>query len=130
MIPRANLEAIDEAVIQQLIGDEVRESRTLDFKDRHDLSRDGKQALAEDVCAFANTVGGDLVFGLTAPDGTAGEIRPVQIENLDDELQRLTNFLRDATEPRVTTALLSRAVPLAGGATWSCYAWPRAPTPP
>ncbi|WP_369008110.1 ATP-binding protein [Trinickia symbiotica] len=56
------------------MDDEFRESHTLDFKDRLDLSKDGKQALAEDVCAFANTVGGDLVFGHSAPDGVAGEI--------------------------------------------------------
>ena len=115
MIPRAKLDDIDEAVIQQLIDDEVRESRTLDFKAQLDLTREGKQALAEDVCAFANTVGGDLVFGLTAPEGTADEIQPVVVENLDEELMRLTSFLRDATEPRVTTALLSHTVPLAAG---------------
>lgn len=115
MIPRAKLEDINETDIKRLVADEVREGRTLDFKETLDLSRDGRQALVEDVCAFANTVGGDLVFGLTAPDGTAGEIRPVVVDNLDDELLKLTNFLRDATEPRVSAALLHRAVPLATG---------------
>jgi hypothetical protein len=115
MIPRARLEEINEAVIRQLINDEFRESRTLDFKEQLDLTRDGKQALAEDVCAFANTVGGDLVFGVTAPGGIATEVRPVVTADLDAELLRLTSFLRDAVEPRVTTSLLSHAVPLADG---------------
>lgn len=115
MIPRPKLDDITEADIQRLIDDEFRESRTLDFKDRLDLSKDGKQALAEDVCAFANTVGGDLVFGLTAPEGTAAEIRPIVVENLDDELLKLTNFLRDSLEPRVGGSLLHHAVPLADG---------------
>jgi hypothetical protein len=46
MIPRARLDDIDAAVIRQLIDDEFRESRTLDFKEVLDLSRDGRQALA------------------------------------------------------------------------------------
>jgi hypothetical protein len=115
MIPRMRLEEIDEAVIRQLVDDEVRESRTLDFKAQLDLTRDGKQALAEDVCAFANTVGGDLVFGMTAPGGVATELQPVVVDDLDEQLLRLTSFLRDAVEPRVTTALLSHAIPLAAG---------------
>jgi hypothetical protein len=115
MIPRAKLDDIDEAVIQQLIDDEFRESRTLDFKEQLDLSDDGKKKLAEDVCAFANTVGGDLVFGLTAPDGTAGELRPVVVANLDEQLLRLTNFLRDALEPRISGSLSHHAVTLADG---------------
>jgi len=115
MIPHARLEDIDEAVIRQLIDVEFRESRTLDFKEQLDLTRDGRQALADDVCAFANTVGGDLLFGLAAPGGIATAIQPVVVADLDAELLQLTNYLRDAIEPRVTTALLSHAVPLAGG---------------
>lgn len=115
MIPRAKLDEIDEAVIRQLIQDEFRESRTLDFKAQLDLTDDGKKKLAEDVCAYANTVGGDLVFGLTAPEGTAAEIRPVMVDNLDEQLLRLTNFLRDALEPRVSGSLVHHAVPLADG---------------
>ena len=71
MIPRAKLDEIDETIIQRLIDDGFRESRTLDFKERLDLSKDGRQALAEDVCAFANAVGGDLVFGIREADGIA-----------------------------------------------------------
>ncbi|QCP50235.1 ATP-binding protein [Trinickia violacea] len=116
MIPRARLEDIDEAAIRQLIDHGVRESRTLDYKEQLDLSKDGRQALAEDVCAFANTVGGDLVFGIREADGVADEVMPLVIPNLDEELLKLTNFLRDVLEPRVTGSLLHRAVPLAAGA--------------
>jgi hypothetical protein len=82
--------------------------------------KDGRQALAEDVCAFANTVGGDLVFGMAVAtfDGdsaVASGIRPIVVDDLDAELLKLTSFLRDAVEPRVTTTLLSHALPLAGG---------------
>ncbi|MEM5344285.1 AlbA family DNA-binding domain-containing protein [Paraburkholderia azotifigens] len=115
MIPFARLEETDETVVRQLIDDEIRESRTLDYKVQLDLSKDGRQALAEDVCAFANTVGGDLVFGIREADGVADEVVPVILPNLDDELLKLTNSLRDAIEPRVSGGLLHQAVPLAAG---------------
>lgn len=119
MIPCARLDDIDEAVIRDLIAHRRREGRTLDFKAKLDLSDKGRQSLADDICAFANTVGGDLVFGMVGDrDGdsaVASDIDPIVVEDLDAELLKLTNFLRDAIEPRVTTTLLSHAVPLAGG---------------
>ncbi len=103
MIPQARIEAIDETVIRQLLG-VAREGRTLDFKEALDLSDAGRRALAEDVCAFANTVGGDFVFGIREQGGVADEIVPVKLENSDAALLQLTNALRDLVEPRVTTA--------------------------
>jgi hypothetical protein len=114
MIPQARIEAIDETAIRQLLG-VAREGRTLDFKEALDLSEAGRRALAEDVCAFANTVGGDLVFGIREQGGVADEIVPVKLENSDAALLQLTNALRDMVEPRVTTTLRSHAVRLAGG---------------
>jgi hypothetical protein len=46
---------------------------------------------------------------------TAAEVIPLDIADIDAQLLTLTNFLRDAVEPRVTTALLSHVVPLASG---------------
>jgi hypothetical protein len=118
MVPPARLDDIDEAVIRQLIDDQVRESRTLDYKAQLDLSDKGKQALAEDVCAFANTIGGDLVFGIECDlDDRAvpRAIQPVVVSDLDAQLLALVNSLRHSIEPRVTTALLAHPVPLAGG---------------
>jgi hypothetical protein len=45
----------------------------------------------------------------------ARAVRPIVVDDRDAELLKLTSFLRDAVEPRVTTALLSHAVPMAGG---------------
>jgi hypothetical protein len=106
--------SLRRTVIRQLADDEIGESRTLDFNEQLDLSLDGRQALAEDVCACANTVGGDLIFGMRETAGVASAPVPVVIADLDEELQ-LTNFLRDATEPPVTAGLLTRIVPIDGG---------------
>jgi hypothetical protein len=127
MIPRARLDDINEAVIRQLIDSECRESRTLDYKEQLDLSKDGRHALAEDVCAFANTVGGDLVFGMAVAtfDGdsaVASGIRPIVVDDLDAELLKLTSFLRDAVEPRVTPPSSATRSRWRAAATSSCYA--------
>ncbi|QBR03770.1 helix-turn-helix domain-containing protein [Paraburkholderia pallida] len=114
MIPQARLEGIDEKAVRQLLGI-AREGRTLDFKEALDLSDAGRRALAEDVCAFANTIGGDLVFGIREQGGVAEDIVPVELQNPDTALLQLTNALRDMVEPRVTTTLRSHVVRLAGG---------------
>jgi hypothetical protein len=109
MIPGARLEDITEADIQRLIDHSVREGRTLDFKDRLDLSDDGKRTLSEDVCAFANAIGGDLVFGLVPTDKREGDsavaqsIAPIHVPNLDVTLQTLVNTARDSLEPQLAT---------------------------
>ncbi len=120
MIPRPKLEDITEADIQRLIDHGVREGRTLDFKIAAELSKENRQGLAEDVCAFANTIGGDLVIGLEPFDKREGDsaaakaIDPVHVPNLDATLLDLVSSLRDSLEPRLAT-LHAHPVPLAVG---------------
>ena len=81
----------------------------LDFKVQLDLSKDGKQALAEDICAFANAFGGDLVIGLVSPDkrdgdtAVARDFAPLHVDNLDAVLLGLVSSLRDSLEPQLAT---------------------------
>ncbi|HVW53894.1 MAG TPA: ATP-binding protein [Trinickia sp.] len=120
MIPCPRVEDITEADIQRLVEHGAREDRMLEFKRELDLSRDGKQEVAEDACAFANAFGGDLVFGLEAFDKREGDsavaraIAPVRVPNLDATLLDLVNSLRDSLEPQLAT-LHAHPVPLAAG---------------
>ncbi|CAE6887681.1 helix-turn-helix domain-containing protein [Paraburkholderia domus] len=115
MIPRARLDAVTEADLQDLIDHGVRESRTLDYKRDWPAGRDARAELAKDVCAFANSLGGDLVFGMREEGGAAAEIVPLQFANLDADLLALTSALRDLLEPRVSGGLHAHPVPLANG---------------
>ncbi|WP_434116263.1 AlbA family DNA-binding domain-containing protein [Paraburkholderia caffeinilytica] len=115
MIPRARLDAVTEADLQALIDHGVRESRTLDYKRDWPADRDARLELAKDVCAFANSLGGDLVFGMREEGGAAVEVVPLRLANLDAELLALTNALRDLLEPRVSGGLHPHPVPLASG---------------
>ncbi|MCI0152096.1 ATP-binding protein, partial [Paraburkholderia sediminicola] len=115
MIPRARLDTVTEADIQDLIDHGVRESRTLDYKRDWPTDRDARTELAKDVCAFANALGGDLVFGIREEGGAAAAIVPLQFANLDAELLALTSALRDLLEPRVSGGLHPHPVPVAVG---------------
>lgn len=101
--------------LQQLQQAGATESRDLDFK--RDLpgktDADKKEFLA-DVSSFANTIGGDLLFGADEEreDGKKtsriGKLSGLSPLGLDDEQQRLENILRNGLDPRVPGLRLGR----------------------
>jgi len=88
--------------LMELKENGVRESRTLDYKS--ELPLDGREARKEflaDVTAFANTAGGDLVVGVTEKQGEPEAFPGIEIADWDEFQLRLTNLIRDGTEPRL-----------------------------
>ena len=93
---------VDEAALQSLVENQVRESLTLDFKETLPGKSDqDKRELLKDVTAFANADGGDLLFGVGEDDGVAARLPGVSSDSLDTEVQRLSSLLRDAIDPRL-----------------------------
>ncbi|KPF70330.1 hypothetical protein IP84_00810 [beta proteobacterium AAP99] len=106
---------LTEADIQALIDDRTPESMTLEFKrDLPGKDDKGRIELYKDVCALANSDGGDLVFGVAESDGCAGSIAPITGENADDATRRIKQYLDLGVEPRLAR-LPVKAVPVAGG---------------
>lgn len=66
-----------KADLQSLVSDEIRESLTLDYKASPALGKDSKQRdeLCKDVSAFANSAGGQIVYGIEEKDH-----KPVKID--------------------------------------------------
>jgi hypothetical protein len=64
-------------------------------------SKEKKEFLA-DVSSFANTSGGDLIFGIEEEQGVPTRILPIQIADVDLEKQRLDNLIRDGIRPRIS----------------------------
>jgi hypothetical protein len=99
-----NLLAITQAHIEQLVADQTREGPHLDFK--RDLptawNDASKHEFLADATAFANSGGGDLVFGVEE-DGQAqaSAVVPQAIANADQEIRRLQDFLLNLAEPRL-----------------------------
>jgi hypothetical protein len=60
-----------QADLQRLIDDEIPESLTLDYKASPALAKDSKSRdeLCKDVSAFANSAGGQIVYGIEEKDG-------------------------------------------------------------
>lgn len=108
------LDEITEAVLNGLVAAAVPEKRTIDYKrEIQQLNDAGRKELLADVSSFANTGGGDLIFGMTESEGVPTGVPGIQLSNPDQELLRLENIIRDGLEPRIRET--AKAVPLANG---------------
>lgn len=96
------IDTIDEAALRRLVDNQVGERRDLEFKrDLPGGTDEAKKEFLADVTALANAQGGDLIFGIAEDDGVAADLPGIQIENADDELQRLENIIRTGVSPRL-----------------------------
>lgn len=93
-----------EADIRRLITDRVQEGPHLDFK--RDLPKawdsSAKHELLADVTAFANSGGGDIVYGVDENNAAeAFAVCPLELASVDQEVRRLQDFLLNLSEPRL-----------------------------
>ena len=99
-----DLSSITQEHIEQLVADQVREGPHLDFKRDFPTAWNAaaKHEFLADTTAFANSGGGDLIFGIDE-DGQAqaSRIMPQVISNVDQEIRRLQDFLLNLAEPRL-----------------------------
>jgi hypothetical protein len=109
------LAAINEADLVALIRDEIPEGRSIEYK--RDLPADTREAKAEfltDVASFANTSGGDLIFGFEEYAGVPTALPGVEAKDPDGLGLRFENMCRDNIEPRIQ-GLQVRVIPLVSG---------------
>lgn len=112
------LEQIERTDIESLIANEVREGRTLEYKEKLLTNNDGeKKEFLADVSSFANAGGGDILFGVREKRDAAGKTTGIpesapglQLHNLDETILRLENIIRDGVAPR----LIAHIQPVAG----------------
>jgi len=95
--------------LEALVAAKAPESRELEYKlELPGRSDSDKKEFLADVAAFANTVGGVLLYGVeTERDERGGDtgiplaLRGVRMPNFDAELRRLAEILRDGLDPRL-----------------------------
>lgn len=89
--------------LKQLQSNSVLESKTIEYKKLMPSNSDAdrKEFLA-DISSFANASGGDLIFGITETKGIPKDIDGVGIENIDEEIRKYENIIRDGVEPRIS----------------------------
>jgi predicted HTH transcriptional regulator len=105
-----------KADLDRLIADEVQESLTLDYKASNSLGRSSNQRneLAKDVSAFANSAGGQIVYGIEE-----AKRKPVRLDAglTATEISRewIEQTIDTNVHPRIE-GLVIRAIPLTGDA--------------
>jgi len=108
-----DIDAITKDDLQSLIDNKYFERRTMDYKLVLPSNRDkDKGEFLADVSSFANTSGGIIVYGMSEEGGYPQEMKGIVIDDIDKEIQRLDNILRDGIEPRITGHTI-KPVPLA-----------------
>lgn len=92
-----------QAHLEQLATDQAQEGPHLDFKRDLPASWDAsaKNEFVADITAFANSGGGDVIYGVDEDgDAKASAVVP-QVINQDQEVRRLQDFLQNLVEPRL-----------------------------
>jgi hypothetical protein len=99
------LKDITVADIELLVANAVSESKTIEYKRALPGSMDAeKKEFLADVSSFANTTGGDLIFGIDESQGLPTGIVGLGSSDLDLEIRRLDSILTDGLEPRIRYA--------------------------
>ena len=110
MIPKS-IDNISKPDIDALIENQVREGRTIEYKQiLPGNSDDEKREFLADVSSFANAGGGDLLYGISEVDGVPQDAIGLDC-NTDSEILRLESIIRDGLDPRIPGV---RMVPIEG----------------
>jgi hypothetical protein len=97
------IDSITEDHLLSLIEDQVPEQRVIEYKrELPGNSNDQKREFLADVCALANTAGGDLVYGMTESGGMPQELRGFETGDIDAARLRLEHLIRDGIGPRIS----------------------------
>jgi len=97
-----SFDEINEADIKQLIENQISEQKSIEYKiTLPENEYDSKKEFLADVSSFANTVGGHLFYGIKEENGIPVDIVGIPNNDLDSEILRLENLLRDNIQPRI-----------------------------
>ena len=108
------LDSVSEEHLQRLVEDHEQESKTIEFKlELPGSSYEEHKKFLAAITSFANTIGGDLIYGVKAPNGVAEEVIGLN-GDLDAAMSRLENLVRTAIQPRVT-AYTPKLIPMSNG---------------
>jgi hypothetical protein len=109
-----SLDHIGPDHLQRLIATKAVESVYIDYK-AATYGQTGEQhrEFLADISSFGNTVGGDLVIGMTEKSGVPTGFKPFP-DYPEAELRRLDDMARSGLQPRISN-LMMRAIPSPAG---------------
>src|SRR5437868_8746080 len=101
MIPE-RLESVQESDLESLLANSVTEGKTIEYKGTLPGNSDSdKKEFLADVSSFANTAGGDLIFGILENRGVPADISGLNIADSDLEIRRLDSIINDGLDPKI-----------------------------
>jgi hypothetical protein len=96
------LDAIDAEALDALVRDRVSEGRQLEYKETLPGEKDqDKREFLADISAFANSAGGDLIYGIREAGGVAAAVVGLPDVDPDQERLRLEQLARAGIRPRI-----------------------------
>lgn len=100
------LDKIDLDDLNNLVQNAVLEGKTVEYKEQlpEGSDSDRKEFLA-DVSSFANTSGGDLIFGITTDHGVPKILTGIEVTNIDAEKLKYEEIIRNGLEPRINFSI-------------------------
>ncbi len=104
------VEDITEVELQKLIDEERIEKKVLEYKSELPGNKDSerKEFLA-DISSFVNAIGGDLIYGVieNRETGKPEKLEGIEIKNLDQEILRIDQKIRDGIEPNIPSSSIN-----------------------
>lgn len=80
----------------------IQEGKSIDFKlELHLDSGTQRKEFAADITSFANTIGGDLIIGVSEEQGIIEGLLGIEVDDKDKLLQRIESILRDLIKPQI-----------------------------
>ena len=92
--------------LENLISSGIIESNTIEYKEELTVAKDShKKEFLKDISAFANSHGGDLIYGIKAIKGIPTEVVGITDDNIDGKKLLCENLIRDGISPRINVAI-------------------------
>src|SRR4051812_39463971 len=109
-----NIEEVDQSDLQVLIDNSVWEDKYIEYKEAlpHKNDEKAKTEFLADLTSFANTAGGDLIFGIECEDdhgpdsGKPKRLSGIAGVSVDEAKNRLLNMMQDGINPRLLSPLI------------------------
>jgi len=99
-----DINAVIESDLQSLIDTEIGEKKSIEYKGLINLNTDiDKKEFLADISSFANSVGGDLIIGISESKTGMKKYALTGFENnnLDGYISIIENIIRDGIKPRI-----------------------------
>jgi hypothetical protein len=107
------IDKITEDELEALVKNQIPEGKTIDYK--RDVN-DKYKEFAKDVTSFANTIGGDIVFGIEDDNGMPKQLIGLPGINAEQEITKFHQWMQAGIEPKVPGVVIRPVeLPQVGG---------------